>query len=223
MNTNIHGIILLFIAAIEFVFAFYMFFRKQKSAISVSFGLFILSVGFWALGLALFRGLMNNSYAFIASRTTYISAAFIASTFVYFSLVYPFKTRDLNAGDILLIVSPGIITFFFIFFSDLLIKEYVMEEWGRSAIVGPAYHFYGIFFLVYWLWGFVNLFKKYRATDGIHRLQMKLALWGIIISFALGSFFALFQPWFQNYRYTHYGPESSVIFLAFTAYIIWKK
>jgi len=200
-----------------------MFFRKQKSAISISFGLFILSVGFWALALGLFRAAGSDSLAFFASRSTYVSAAFIASTFVYFSLVYPFKTRRIKVLDVMAIILPGIISFFLIYFSDLLIEGYVIRGWGRDAIIGPAYHYYGIFFLLYWLWGFINLIKRYKTTDGIHRYQMRLVLWGITISFALGSFFALILPWLNNYRYTHFGPESSVIFLAFTAYIIWKK
>ena len=119
MNSNIHGIILPIIALVEFIFAYYLIFRKQKNEISRSLGLFFLFVGLWALGLGLYKGLGSDAYAFIASKTTYVSAAFIATSFVYFSLIYPFKTRHLKVLDVVAIRAPGVVVIFLLIFSTL--------------------------------------------------------------------------------------------------------
>ena len=222
MNGDIHSIILIIIAIVEFILGFYILIRKQGEIARV-YGLFVFGVIVWVLSLGLELGLKNLDYAFLASNFTYVAAACIASIFVYFSLVFPFKTRPLKKLDFLAIISPGIIVLLLILFTDLLTKELIVHDWGRETTLGAAYHFYSIYFLGFMTWGLVNLFKKYKISDGVHRWQIKYFLWGIIISLAFGLFFDLILPWFGNYKLVHIGAEASIVWLGFTSYIILKK
>jgi hypothetical protein len=100
-----------------------------------------------------------------------------------------------------------------------------MNVW-RRAHFGPGIHIFNILFVVYWIWAIVNLNQTYKASEGIHRWQLKNFLIGIVISSFFGILLNLIFPWLDIFMYDFLsviGAITSVIWLGFTSYILFKK
>lgn len=89
----------------------------------------------------------------------------------------------------------------------------LMPAWGISI--------FGLGFMGFMIWGFVKLFKKLKNSSGLLRIQLRLFLTGLILSFTLLSltnFVAVVV--FQSIQLTYLGPPFTLIFFAFVMYAI---
>lgn len=83
--------------------------------------------------------------------------------------------------------------------------------------------FYAIGFMGFMTAGFINLYKKYRKSQGIQKQQLQYFLWGIVISFSLltaTNFIAVNV--FNTVQLTALGPPFTLILFIFTSYAIIK-
>ncbi|MFC1662826.1 histidine kinase N-terminal 7TM domain-containing protein [Patescibacteria group bacterium] len=213
------------IAAVEFILALYILVRKTRSEISISFGLFALFVAFWVFSNGFGYISVDESLKWFWWNFTFIAALFILATFLLFSWVFPFKEKIITIKNYLILFVPTIIFILVIIFTDLFIKGFEYEA-PYQIFYGSAYHLFAFYFIAFWGWAFINLYKKFRHSDGIHRWQLKYLLIGVIISSAFGITTNLLLPWIgqgQVNSYDFIGPASSVAWLGFASYIIFRK
>ena len=218
-----HAFILIGIVILEFVLGFYILFRNPKSDINISYSLFIFSIALWGLFNAVFILINDLNEAFIWGKMTYLMAGLIITNFLYFSWVFPFKRTEFNLPKKLIILLPNVLILIFLLTSKLLVANPIFRHGTNDLTLGPAYNFYVLFFVGYWIWGLINLISKYKTSDGIHRWQLKWLLWGIIVTSIFAMTTNLFLPWFKVTRFGLVGPESSIVWLGFTSYIIFMK
>jgi hypothetical protein len=89
--------------------------------------------------------------------------------------------------------------------------SYIPENSTNDIINFPNYLVFSIIFGLFFLFGFIMLFKKYLYIDGIYKKQLKYVLWGTGLSFILASAFNLFPN--QNNSWSLYwvGPIFTLI------------
>jgi len=218
-----HSIALLTIGIVEIVLALFILLKNPKKEINISYSLFMAFVALWAFCIAIFRTVDNLDTAYLWSQIDYVAASLIASSFLFFAWVFPYRTKQLKFINYLIVIAPTVIIAIILFTTDILTKELIVRDWGRDVILGDFYSIYSMYFIGYWIWGLINLFNKFKQSDGIHRWQLKWLLWGISFSSALGVTFNLFLPLFGNYQLVMWGPELSVVWLIFTSCVIFKK
>ncbi|MFH1366550.1 MAG: histidine kinase N-terminal 7TM domain-containing protein [Patescibacteria group bacterium] len=218
--------ILIPIAILEFALGLYMIFRKPRSAVSVSFAIFCFSVALWVF---------SNGFGFIATskmfqwfwwNLTFPAASAIASVFLFFSWVFPYKSKDIKIRDYILIITPTVFFSITLIFTDWFIKDIDYTKYPPQFVFGFLFHIFAIFFLIFWIGAFINLVLKYRKSDGIHRWQLKYLIWGVAFSSIFGMATNLLLPWVMHlitFSYDFIGPGSSIIWLGMVSYIIWKK
>jgi len=222
---QIQGTILLIIAGIELILGLYLFFRHPKNHITISYFLFILGVVIWVLsnGFAILEQTRNINWW----KMTYIGGALLASSFVYFAMAFPYSRKEISKLKIIGLYLP-IVYFIIIIFSTKLIVEGLAtyDVWITNVTLGPLYHLYVLFVVIFLIWGTVLLLAKFKISDGIHRWQLKLMLWGIIISALFAITSDLIIPFFSEYYLVHYpwvGSAFSLVWLSFTSYIVFKR
>ena len=223
MAADTHGIILVIISLIEAVFILWLFFTRSKGHILYSYLGFAVGVFFWVLGNGLHRLMDTNEAAFFWTDINHFFAMLIAVSFLYFSYAFPYFTSRINIRKIVILILPLVAFFILIFFTNTIVEKITGEFGSRFQVIGPLYHLYAVTWLFYFLWGLKNLFKKLKISDGVQRWQIKWLLVGIIISGIFGTFFDLFMTWFGGPQYYYLGSESSLIWLTFTGYVIFKK
>lgn len=217
------NIFLIVLSIIQLGLGVYIYFRNPRHEINISYSLFILSVLSWIIGIAVFRSTANISTAFIWAKLYYVSATLTAPTFLCFTFVFPYKKILLKLIHKILIILPSIIIIVFLLFTKLLIIKVVSRSWGNEVLLSPNYYLFVIYFLIFIIWSFYNLFNKYKISDGIHRWQLRWLIAGTLTSFVLGIIFDLILPWAGNYQLIWYGPAFSVIWMGFMSYILFKK
>ncbi|MFH1598051.1 MAG: histidine kinase N-terminal 7TM domain-containing protein [Patescibacteria group bacterium] len=222
---QIQGTILLVIAGIELILGLYLFFRHPKNHITISYFLFILGVVIWVIsnGLAIFRGGSD----IVWWKMTYVGGALLASSFVYFAMVFPYSKKQISKCLISCLYLPAIYFTIVLFSTNILVERLIKKENQISNVtLGPLYHLYVLFVVIFCLWGLYYLFTKFKTSDGIHRWQLKYLLWGIVISSVVAVTSDLVMPFFsENYliNYPWVGSGFSIVWLFFTSYVVFKK
>jgi hypothetical protein len=88
---------------------------------------------------------------------------------------------------------------------------------------GPGIILYSICLLVFMTWGFARFFKKMRHSSGIQKLQLKVVVTGITVSFTLltlTNFIAVVL--FNSIQLTFLGPPFTLIMVAAMTYAVLK-
>lgn len=210
------------IAALELLLAIVLMYRYRRSEIVTTFVLFILSVVLWVGSIALFF-LVDSTIAIAMARLYYVAAAGIALFYVFFAVVFPFRSIRLTGLRVVLVTLPFVVVSLITTLTDWLVKSFVVVGNTREIIWGSFYHEYAVYFLIYWIIGTWFLAQKFRRSDGVHFWQLKYLLYGITVSSIMGIGFDLLLPWFGNYTLIWIGPLSSIVWLGFTTYIIFRR
>jgi len=112
---------------------------------------------------------------------------------------------------------------YLIFLTNKFQTGMVFEGGNQKFFNGPLFFLFPIYFLFYWIWAVRNLIVKFKMTDGIHIYQLKLLLWGVLISSIIIIIFDIIYPLLGKVVISGLGPEFSIVWLGFTSYIILKK
>ena len=220
---DIPTIILFVICFFELIICFYIFFTNPKSEIRRVYSSFIFSVFLWGISNALMVAVSDLNNAFFWGKLTYLAAGLIAVFLLYFSWIFPYKKSEVTLFKKIILILPPVIISLLLYFTNWIVDKPVFRHGINDLTLGSAYYLYVLFFAGYIIWGLVNLFKKYFNSDGVHRWQLKILLWGLLISATLGMTTNLFLPMFDITHYGLYGPISSVAWLGVTSYIVFKK
>lgn len=106
-------------------------------------------------------------------------------------------------------------------FSPLIVKEAYTDGNILKVVYGPLYSLFGVYFLSFFLYSVVFLFKKKRLSTGLGKLQLRYLILGLLVPGFAATVTNLITPLlFGTSRFARYGPLLSIIFLVFTAHAI---
>jgi hypothetical protein len=214
----IQNYILIVESALLVVLSLYVLLRNPRYPTNRSFAVLSFGGSIWVVSNALDYVLILT----ILTKLTYFGAILIATGLLYFSVYFPFQQFRLNNLKHLLIILPGAILSVLLFFTPLLIDHIVAD--GKSAVFGPVYHVFNVFFAIYLIVAVVLFARKYRNADGLHRWQLNMIFWAMIFSLIAGIITNLILPWvFDVWTLGWVGPMFSIIYFSFTAHILFKK
>ncbi|MBU0546689.1 hypothetical protein KKA72_01200, partial [Patescibacteria group bacterium] len=130
------------------------------------------------------------------------------------------KIRKLNK----VIVLTGILLCILAIFSNIIVDNVEMKDWGVDLIFGRgSILFYGIAILLS-SWIIFLLFNNYFKKSSKEKLKIQYFLIGAFIWIIINIIFNMVLPiWQKSIRYSLIGNYSAIFLLAFTAYAIVKK
>jgi signal transduction histidine kinase len=209
---------LLIMTALLTVMGLFVFFKNRKNVINIFYGFFVLFMAMWSLGLFMFYFGPENNMRFWADFL-YVAGGLISSFFLYFSFVFPYKDSGFSYKKLLIFIS-NIFLFILIFFSDLIIIGVLNVGGIKGFVYGPLHIIFDIQFDAYFIWGFINLFNKYRTANNIARAQIKFTMLGTSLGLIIAGTTNVILPWFDIFNYLWIGPIAALIWISFTAYAI---
>lgn len=220
---DIRNILLIIIGLLSLVFAGYIYGRNRKSDINVSFAMLWFCAAIWSLGLAGFSITGNYSNASLFVKIYYIAAMFIAPSFLYFSIVFPYPAFEVSLKKIIYLFTPSSVMAILLLIPGFMIGKSIISENGNTVELKFGYCLYAVLFITYIVIAFRNLAKKYISGDGISRVQLKYTSLGLLAGFIIGTTFNLFFPLFGNYQIIWAGPLSAFVVMGFVFYLIMRK
>ncbi len=219
---NINKIIIFFINAIGIWLAIWVYFSnpKQKpNKIFLCMTVFtLLWIDFRYLG-ATSQGTL--SLFFYKLNFGAVALFFIAA--YLFSVFFPREEKRHSFLD-KFIIFLGVVFFFLSVFTNLIIKNIEIREWGNNIIMGKVGN---IFYIVITLLTFLillKLFKKYFILSKQDKLRIQYFLVGISLFAICNIIFNIILPAVRGtVQYYQFGDYSAIFLFGFTAYAIVKR
>lgn len=195
-----------------------VFSKNWKSVINRSLGLFIIAIAIWNLSIFF----VQISGSMVWGRLSFASAAIIPGAFFIFSKIFTkhISHQQISRITYLLIVIPSIFFFFVALTTDLILKKVEVVDSVLTRETGVLYIFFGIYFVLYAFISFYILYKRYRISTGIFKMQIRYLFIGTFIFAFIGVITNLLFPLIGNFNFNELGPLFSVIMMAFFTYAI---
>lgn len=202
---------------------FAVFLRNKKSATSRLFLIYAISVANWAMFnyLALVPGL-SPEVSLLRIRLTLVSAAIMAPLIYLLSYTFP-ETKEQIPKKVKIFFWVFVLGTAIVSMLPITFKEVIFINGFPVPKIGPGVAIYGLNILLLPVMAFMVLLKKYRKTTGREKIQIKLFMYGIAISYFLAEVtnFLLVNI-FQNSSLTIFGPFFTLILVGFVFYAITR-
>jgi len=215
------GVILLVIAIAELFLGLRFIFGYEKRQATIWYGLFCIAVATYVGANGL--GFITDSW-FIGERIGWVGGMLTAILFLPFSFSFPIpmrQVRELFPWVIwpIVIFVPGLL------FTDLFVRDNAVIRYsqGYETAEGPYFWFMLVIFSLYWFWSIINLFTRFRRSDGLHRWQIRMIITGIVLSLIVSVIFDIVTPLVTINRVGYIGSLFTSVWLGFTSYILVRK
>jgi len=217
---EIKDIVLAIIAALDLLLVGVILFDNPKKRINIFYSLMTFAVASWTFGIIMFRSSVFDASLFWAIFY-YISAALIATYFLYFVIAFPCEGKKWSIKYHLLMHIPIIMVSFLLIFNLKFFDEFTLRSWGKEIKLGLAYYFYVFYFVGYMSTAFIILLRKIFKAKGEEKFQLKFVFLGTFIGTIFAAFFNLILP-IYNYKFIWVGPCFALIMIASLTYSILR-
>lgn len=214
------NIVLLITTLLNLFLGFIIFFNGRNKKINIIYSLNIVTIIGWIVGMILFRSAPQETSIFWCT-VLYIAPTLIASSFLYFTYIFPTKTDSNVLLKSILIFLINAIVIVMIAWPELIIKEVnIRPSLEKEIIFTKFYWFYFLYIAGFFSYGFQRLFKKYLKSTGIGRLQVIYLLLGYAIAANLAFVTNLIMPWIGYFFLNWLGQVFTIIMVGFASYAI---
>jgi signal transduction histidine kinase len=209
---------LLAIAALNALIGYYVLRQNPHRLPNKSFAFFAFSVAAWTLWVAAAHNLHDHS-------TFYVRAAFSAASVMIFALLVLFRSFPyepiLRWDWSLRLFCVAAIILSSLSFTPLIVSRAALEPTGLQAQYARLYPVYGTYIYSCFAISVLHLFRKYRSSTGVARLQLNYLFLGLLLPGLGVTITNLLLPLTVGHSRTgHYGPYFAVAFLGFTAHAL---
>lgn len=196
--------------------------NNPKSYINRVFFYLNISVSAWLFCLFIADVSASNIVALIATRFAIFWGNIFPLFFLYFSMLFPFRSR-INTKKAILIAIPSVV-FSLLALTPLIIPQIEIKSFGAQPInLGIGYILTEIYVVVYLLSGFFILYRKGKKSRAAQRNQIRLVITGTIIAMLVNIVTNIVLTIFQvQTNAILLGSASLFIFSLFVAYAIIK-
>ena len=222
LNVDYKNIILFTVSLITSYLSLLIIRDKAKYDNTV-FALFILSVSFWALGVAFFNLSTDINISESIVKFYYTAAASIPLFFILFSLSFPYKNKNISVYQNTAIGIFAILALLIVFYPGFIINKIILGEHNKVILDLKTYSIYFAYFIFLMVCSYINLLKSYfknRDNPDMAK-RIKYISIGTLIPFLLGMYFNLILP-VVNYDYIWIGPIAALLVVFVVLYSIQK-
>ncbi len=193
----------------------------RKTSGGKAYSVAILAIAGWVLPMVFYRSHLFGDVVLWA-RLLYVMASFTSTSFFLFTYVFP-DDKKIPLWLHLGLLAENILIVLLCFHPTWMIRGVTIVDKGEDIILwGPLYAVYSAHISLFFLLGFVNLFKKMRRSVGVVRSQILSVLVGYFFAANLAMTTNLILPWFGYFELNWLGQFFSTIVAVFTTYAILK-
>lgn len=206
--------VLLTIVTIAEIGFFVYFLRYQKTITIQAFLALIAGVILWVASNA-FSFFLGNGDVTFPQKFAYIGGTIIPFAFLVFvySFPYPiyksvFFLKKIAIGAVLVFTSLFLFTESF----HAEMKNGIIPTTKQGVILWT----WAALFLIVWLAGAIELFRRYFRSSGETHLRLRYLLYGVVISSVVGILTDVIFPVTMTVHYAWLGPAASLVWLGFS-------
>jgi PAS domain S-box-containing protein len=207
------------ICLVLIVLALFVMLHTPRAALNRRFGAMTLIAAGWMLTISVALAAKDPFHTAILGRFGFAFAS--AIPFFLFWMVDALS--DSTRGRMARVIVPGVtsLSFALLSLSHLIVAGAKPGLPRANFAYGPAYHLFGVYFLLSFVSGLYTLRKTINTTTGINRLQLRYLLLSISVTGAGGVTTNLLIPLISgSSRYSALAPYFSLLFFSFFAHAI---
>ena len=215
------NIILIVIASTNLFLAVAVFLNGRRQKINIVYSLITLSIIAWVVSMIMYRSAPQET-ALFWGQMLYVSATLIASTFLYFTYIFPTQREKSITGKSVLIFLANAAIVAMIADGRIISAVNVRSGLEKEIIFTGYYWFYFFYIFALFTLGFGRLYQKYKTTTGVERMQALYVFFGYSITGNLAFVTNLIMPWIGLFFLNWLGQVFTLIIVTFTTYAIVK-
>lgn len=202
--------------------ALWVMLGDSKKLVNKLFSCFVFLVVINIFVSYLFQLHIDSIYTIYWAKLIWVTASLMIPVFYYFAVYFPRKVKSYLPLNIIFILLGAIFSILSLW-SDLLIKNISIKDWGNEISYGSLiYPFYAALIgsIIFGLW---TILRKYILLSRIEKVKIKYFIFGIGIFLTANIVFGVIMPaLFGNSEFTSLGDYSAIFFIGFTAYAIMR-
>ena len=200
-----------------FVIAWLGLIGYKRSREHIAFSIFVFSVAIWSATLSIFYLAQGGWATDFWARIVYVSGSFVAAFFYQFARI--FADKNISRSWRIMIFGSALFLTLVYLFTDLFIKGPLIQGSVRGFIYGPARPVFDIYFDLFFVAGFLTLYRGYRReADLSRRMQYLFFIFGTLVGTLLATSTAVFLPIFNNFEFLWTSPIGAGIWVAILTY-----
>jgi len=220
---DIFDLLYFIIILINFALAILILIKNPRSKINLNFAFFIFFSAIWLLTLALFYIINDQFWVLNIGRLNFVSVIWLVYFLFLFVCYFPKGSLKIHKVFTHIFLLETIILSAITYFSNLVDYNEIISGSERITVFGKLYPLFIAHFLFFCLLSIYYLWKKFKSSVGLEKLQLRYLLWGIILSLFLGFITNIFIPIiFSIYSFQKLGSFADIILISFIAYTIFK-
>ncbi|MFH1456619.1 MAG: ATP-binding protein [Patescibacteria group bacterium] len=218
---DIKNTLLILTAILNFVLGIFIYLNGREKKINRVYSWNIAAIISWVLAMFFFRSASQTS-AFFWCTILYSTPTIIASSFLYFTYIFPSQRIKKLSWRPWVIFLSNIYIIFLVIIPGMVIQEVNVRPGMEKEIIFNLipYIFYAFYILVCFSLGFVRLFQKYLKSQGRERVQIIYLLFGYAVAANFAFVTNLIMPWLGNFSFNWLGQVFTITMVGFTSYAI---
>lgn len=214
------------VGAGELILATYFWVTNSKNEIRRVMALLAFATGVWVVMSGLTSYVPQTPITTIYMRFVFAAGVLLVTALLHLTLVYPFPIVRLDRLHAWLLYVPAIFISFVSFTSNAIVAGFTGSVTDSGRIIpGPLYNSYNVYVFLVFLAAIILLAYRWQKSDGMHRKNLQLLFWSIVIGGMPGVVIDLLIPVLSKgvYPNADYGAISTVLWVGATTYIISAK
>lgn len=209
----------------ELILAWYFWKTNSGDRIRKTMVLLVMSVGLWVIFIAHVAYAPAGNVPPVTVDLTYFLGILMVTTLLLLSFLFPYPTIRLDWLHYTLLYTPVIIFSAFLFFGDSIVSGFISSPNQQGYWTeGSMFWIYGLYLIILFIFSLINLVRKYRRSDGIHRINLRLVIWSLLLGGSPAVWLYLISPLFTGKAsYPLVGTSLTVFWLGITSYILVRK
>lgn len=224
MNFNIDliNILIFLIILINSLYGIVIYIRNRQNVTNCSFFILTISISLWCLSMFFYRGFQNHELVLAMSRLLYFTAITIPTAFIFFVVNFPNKGSGVPFFKKFFILLPMFILCTLSIIPDLFINDILLVSNHETIIAfNQISHLsFGIYVIIYFIWAYLILVKKYKKFGGEIRKQLVYIFIGTICSTTVTLITNLSLLYFNIFEFNWMGQISVIVMISFIFYSI---
>lgn len=214
------NVLLIFTAIFNLILGAVIYFYGKNKKNNIIYSLNIIGITTWVLAMIIFRSPHPEMDMFWC-KVLYITPTYIASSFLYFTYIFPTQQKDYSEQKTLLIFLTNIFVVLLVAIPGLMIADVnVRPGLEKEVIFTSMYWFYFLYTAGFFTYGFYRLLNKYKQSVGLERTQILYLYVGYTLAANLAFITNLFMPWVGYFFLNWIGQVFTFFIVGFTAYAI---
>ncbi len=214
------------VGILELILGIFFWVTNSKNEIRKVMALLAFSTGIWVVLSGVTSYVPYSRLGHYEIAIVYIFGALLLTALLHLTLIMPYPFFRFDKLHILLLYFPLTFLSYALLFSRTIVESFTgSPTWAGIIFGGPLFSMYNIYLFFLFVLSTGIIFYRLPKLDGVHKQNMKILVWSVILGGLPGIILLLILPTFLPELDINplLGVIPSAIWVGGVAYIVTRR